>query len=132
MNSIELFSRRDELKTVISELRDELKDVEAQLSDTFMPLIKDALRVDGKDFGTVHIREGNQRLKATVSKKVSWDQELLASALNGLSEENARHYGKLTFAVEERKFTTAPPAIKTILEECRTVEVGRVNIEEEQ
>lgn len=69
MNSIELFSRRDELKTVISELRDELKDVEAQLSDTFMPLIKDALRVDGKDFGTVHIREGNQRLKATVSKK---------------------------------------------------------------
>lgn len=132
MNSIELFSRRDELKTVISGLRDELKDVEAQLSDTFMPLIKDALRVDGKDFGTVHIREGNQRLKATVSKKVSWDQELLASALNGLSEENARHYGKLTFAVEERKFTTAPPAIKTILEECRTVEVGRVNIEEEQ
>ena len=132
MNSIELFSRRDELKTVISGLRDELKDVEAQLSDTFMPLIKDALRVDGKDFGTVHIREGNQRLKATVSKKVSWDQELLASALNGLSEENARHYGKLTFAVEERKFTAAPPAIKTILEECRTVEVGRVNIEEEQ
>jgi len=49
--------------------------------------------------------------------------------LSKLSEEDARHYGKLTFAVEERKFTAAPPAIKRILEDCRTTEVGSFKVE---
>jgi hypothetical protein len=47
-----------------------------------------------------------------------------------MSPENAQHYGKLTFAVEERKFTAAPPAIREELEECRTVQVGTVKVEE--
>mgnify|MGYP001035822108 FL=1 len=130
MNSRELFERREELKHVISEMRLELKDVEEQLSDTFLPVAKDVLRSNGKDFGTAQITEGNQRLKVTVGKKVSWDQDMLRDKLNAMSPEDAHHYGKLTFAVEERKFTAAPPAIRSELEECRTVETGRVTVEE--
>jgi hypothetical protein len=130
MNSRELFERRDELKHVISEMRLELKDVEEQLSDTFLPVARDILRSHGKDFGTAQIAEGNQRLKVTVGKKVTWDQDKLRDTLNNMSPENAKHYGKLTFAVEERKFTAAPPAIKEELEECRTVQVGTVKVEE--
>jgi|TARA_R110001632_G_scaffold221669_1_gene352357 hypothetical protein len=130
MNSRELFERRDELKDVISGLRIELKDVEEQLSDTFLPLAKDVLRSNGKDFGTAQIVEGNQRLKVTVGKKVSWDQDMLRDVLNTMSPEDAQHYGKLTFAVEERKFTAAPPAIRNELQDCRTVEVGSVKVEE--
>ena len=130
MNSRELFERRDELKHVISEMRLELKDVEEQLSDTFLPVARDVLRANGKDFGTAQFTEGNQRLKVTVGKKVTWDQEKLRDTLNHMSPENAQHYGKLTFAVEERKFTAAPPAIKDELEECRTVEIGRITVEE--
>lgn len=130
MNSRELFDRRDELKHVISELRIELKDVEEQLSDTFLPVAKDVLRSNGKDFGTAQIVEGNQRLKVTVGKKVTWDQDKLRDVLNTMSPEDAQHYGKLTFAVEERKFTAAPPAIRNELQDCRTVEVGAVKVEE--
>ena len=130
MDSRELFDRRDELKHVISELRLELKDVEEQLSDTFLPVAKDVLRANGKDFGTAQIAEGNHRLKVTVGKKVTWDQDKLRDALNNMSPENAQHYGKLTFAVEERKFTAAPPAIREELEECRTVAVGAIKVEE--
>ena len=130
MNSRELFDRRDELKHVISELRLELKDVEEQLSDTFLPVAKDVLRANGKDFGTAQIAEGNHRLKVTVGKKVTWDQDKLRETLNNMSPENAQHYGKITFAVEERNFTAAPPAIKEELEECRTVAVGAVKVEE--
>ena len=130
MNSRELFDRRDELKHVISELRLELKDVEEQLSDTFLPVAKDVLRANGKDFGTAQIAEGNHRLKVTVGKKVTWDQDKLRDTLNNMSPENAQHYGKLTFAVEERKFTAAPPAIREELEECRTVAVGAIKVEE--
>tara|TARA_R110000764_G_scaffold19411_3_gene51026 strand:- start:651 stop:1049 length:399 start_codon:yes stop_codon:yes gene_type:complete len=130
MDSRELFDRRDELKHVISELREELKGVEDQLSDTYLSVARDMLRADGKDFGTSYITEGNTRLKVNVAKKVSWDQELLCDTLSAMDPEIAAHYGKLTFAVEERKFTTAPPSIKAELEECRTVEVGRFTVEE--
>lgn len=130
MESRELFERREELKHVIGEMRIELKDVEEQLSDTFLPVAKDVLRANGKDFGTAQIVEGNQKLKVTIGKKVTWDQDKLRDALNNMSPENAQHYGKLTFAVEERNFTAAPPAIKEELEECRTVAVGAVKVEE--
>tara|TARA_R110000764_G_scaffold120125_1_gene207952 strand:- start:488 stop:889 length:402 start_codon:yes stop_codon:yes gene_type:complete len=129
MNSLTLFERRDELKAGIVQLRDELKDVELQLSDLFLPLARDSLRADGKDFGTAHIVEGNVAMKANVGKKVTWDQDVLRDTFNSMTPENAQHYAKLTYAVEERKYTTAPPAIKSTLEDARTTEVGRFTVE---
>ena len=130
MDSNELFERRDELKVIIAELRAELKDVEEQISDMWLSVARDALRADGKDFGTTYIVAGNRKLKAVVRKKVTWDQDELGRALQEMPENEARHYGKLTLAVEERKYTTAPPSIKEVLEPCRTVEVGGFSIEE--
>ena len=129
MNSRELFGRRDELKAAISKLRGDLKGVEEELSDTYLHHARDVLYAEGKDFGTAHIVDGNRKIKAVVSKKISWDQDGLREALGTLSDEDARHYGKLTFAVEERKFTNAPPAIRSVLEKCRTTEVGRFTVE---
>ena len=130
MDSNELFERRDELKVIVAELRAELKDVEQQISDMWLSVARDALRADGKDFGTTYIVAGNRKLKAVVRKKVTWDQDELGRALQEMPENEARHYGKLTLAVEERKYTTAPPSIKEVLEPCRTVEVGGFTIEE--
>ena len=130
MNSNELFQRRAELKEFLLELKAELKDVDEQISDTFLQVARDALRADGKDFGTTYIVSGNKKLKATLRKKVVWDKNELGLALESMPEEDARHYGKLTLAVEERKYTAAPPAIKEILESCRTVEIGGFSIEE--
>lgn len=130
MNSRELFERREELKHVLTELRDELKDIEQQISDTFLDQARAQLRADGKDFGTTHIIAGNAKLKATVRKKVVWDQNELGLVLQSMPEEDARHYGKITLAVDERKYTAAPPAVREALEACRTVEVGGFSIEE--
>lgn len=130
MNSSKLFQRREELKFILSDLKAELKDIEDQISDMWLTVARDALRADGKDFGTTHIVAGNKKLKAVVRKKVTWDQDELGKALQEMPENEARHYGKLTLAVEERKYTTAPPSIKEVLEPCRTVEVGGFSIEE--
>ena len=80
MNSRELFERREELKYVIADLKVELKDIEQQISDIFLDQTRDALRADGKDFGTTYIVAGNRKLKATVRKKVVWDQDELPSS----------------------------------------------------
>ena len=129
MNSRELFEVREELKAAIDKLRSDLKDVDQNLKDTYLSRATAALSAEGKDFGTTTIVDGNRKIKAVVTKKVSWDQDSLREALGTLSDEDARHYGKLTFAVEERKFTNAPPAIRSVLEECRTTEVGRFTVE---
>lgn len=129
MNTLELFERREVLKGEIAKLRSDLKAVNDQLEAAYLPMARSQLALDGKDFGTAHVQFGNQRLKVVVGKKVTWDQNKLRDALESMSTENARHYGKLTFAVEERKYTTAPPSIRAVLEECRTTEVGTVTIE---
>ena len=127
-----LLERREELRTVISELKEELAGVNEQIQDTWLQQVRDALRADGKDFGTTTIVSNNKKLKATVRKKVTWDQDMLRDRLNNMSPENAQHYGKIVFSVEERKYTAAPPAMKSLLETCRTVEVGGFTIEEEE
>tara|TARA_Y100000361_G_C11080586_1_gene300805 strand:+ start:500 stop:898 length:399 start_codon:yes stop_codon:yes gene_type:complete len=129
MNSTELFVAREELKEQINMLKSELKDIELQIKDMFYDQARDALRADGKDFGTAHMIAGNQKLKAKITKKVVWDQDKLGSVLEAMAPEDARHYGKLTLAIEERKYTAAPPAIRSLLEPCRSVEIGGFTVE---
>ena len=124
MNSDTLFERRDQLKAKMDGLKSELKDIEQQISDTFLDRAKQSLMTEGKDFGTAHILAGNRKVKAVLRKKVTWDQEALRKALDTMPVDDARHYGKLTFSVEERKYNEAPPRVKELLEECRTVELG--------
>ena len=69
MDSTKLLSERDELKEHINALKSELKDLEEQIKDTFYTQARDALRADGKDFGTTHMIAGNQKLKAVIRKK---------------------------------------------------------------
>ena len=124
MNSDTLFERRDQLKAKMDGLKSELKDIEEQISNTFLDRAKQSLMTEGKDFGTAHILAGNRKVKAVLRKKVTWDQEALRKALDAMPVDDARHYGKLTFSVEERKYNEAPPRVKELLEECRTVELG--------
>lgn len=126
MNSDTLFERRDQLKAEMDGLKAELKDVDEQISNLFLKPAQGALLSQGKDFGTTYLNLGNKKLKAVLRKKVTWDQEALRKALDEMPVDDARHYGKLTFSVEERKYNEAPPRVKELLEECRTVELGGV------
>ena len=127
-----LLERREELRIVIAGLKEELSDLNEQIQDTWLGQVRDALRADGKDFGTTTIIADNKKFKAKIAKKVTWDQDMLRDRLNNMSPENARHYGKIVFSVEERKYTAAPPEIKQQLEDCRTVDLGAFSFEEDK
>jgi len=129
--SNQLLERREELRTIIDGHKKELSDINEKIQNTWYLQVRDALRAVGKDFGSTTIMSGNKKLKATIRKKVTWDQDKLRDQLNKMSPENAKHYGKLVFSVEERKYTAAPPDIKNQLEDCRTVEMGTFSIEED-
>ena len=126
MNTLELLELRDELKSQIADARNKIKEISDLLEDQYLDDAKAFLADKGQDFGTAYVPCGNMRLKVVVGKKVTWDQDKLRDVLGSMAPEDARHYGKLTFAVEETKYQAAPPAVRAQLEECRTTETGTI------
>lgn len=124
MNSMELFERRAKLKSTLDDLKAELKGVEEQIETLLLDNARNSLVELGKDFGTTYLNVDGQRVKAVLRKKVTWDQDKLRDALEKMPVDDARHYGKISFTVEERKYNEAPPRVREVLEECRTVEIG--------
>jgi hypothetical protein len=49
-----------------------------------------------------------------------------------MSPENANHYAKITYHVEETKYTAAPPDVRDQLQSCRTTEIGSFKVELEK
>ena len=126
---LDLFEQRKVLKSHIATLKKDIDRIDTELEEAYLTKAKDILATTGKDFGTVYIPEGNQEIKAVVTKKVEWDQGILMKALNEMSEEDAQHYAKMTLAVDERKYTAAPPHVRRILEPARTTRVGSFSVE---
>tara|TARA_R110002126_G_scaffold17244_1_gene67585 strand:+ start:69 stop:467 length:399 start_codon:yes stop_codon:yes gene_type:complete len=129
MNGDQLLSQRVLLKMQITVLRDELKEIEDKLEETYLSVARERLRAIGKDFGTTSIVDGDNVLTMTVAKKVTWNQAALFRVFNSMTPEDANHYAKVTYAVEERKYTAAPPTVREMLEQCRTTEIGKFSIE---
>lgn len=86
-----------------------------------------AYQIAKKDTGVVHIAASNTlNLTVDVDKDVKWDQTILRAALDAMTPDDARHYGKVAITVEEKKYTAAPPAIQTALQRARTVKPGKM------
>lgn len=85
----------------------------------------EARLAEGKDTGTVHIADGEFDVCVNLPKKVEWDQCALRLALDKMDHDEARHYAKAVFSVEERKFEAAPPYIRQLLSGARTIKTGK-------
>ena len=46
-----------------------------------------------------------------------------------MSPENANHYAKITYHVEETKYSASPPDVRDQLQSCRTTEIGSFKVE---
>ena len=107
-----------------------MEELNSLLQARFFSEARDELQRDGKDFGTTTIfSEQDQKVKVAINKKVTWDQQALRDAFDSMDAEDARHYAKVTYSVDERKYTNAPPAIVAKLQPARTVEQGTINVD---
>lgn len=114
-----------------------LADVSAQLKrrkDTLHAVMSRRFEADAraqlaalkKDTGTATITTNAGEIKVEIPKEVEWDQERLTTALNGMNQDDARHYANITIKVDERKFSAAPPAVQAALRPARTVRAGKL------
>lgn len=118
-----------DLQAEISDMEQEIKQLKSQLTLgidlRYSATAEQARANEGKDTGAVRLDDDGMVVTATLPKRVKWDQAALVSVLESMPIEEARHYAKATYAVDERKFTAAPPHIQEKLSEARTVEVGK-------
>jgi polyisoprenoid-binding protein YceI len=82
----------------------------------------------GKDTGTFNLNDPSSNellVKINITKRVEWDQDKLTAILDAMPLDEARHYAKATFKVEEKKFLAAPPAIQGAFAPARSVKPGK-------
>jgi len=135
MDTKNLFQHRNELKEKYDIAKKELALINEVLDAKDYNEARNELASQNKNFGTVIINTDSNHLqmKVNVKKKVSWDQAGLMTTLDTqMDADDARHYGKISVTIEERKYTNAPPAIKALLEPHRTVEMASTTYELEE
>ena len=125
----DLFKYREDLKNQIQALKDKQSVLNDDLAVRFGNTARNKLSEDGKDYGSVTLNEEGYKVKVTLRQKVSWDQEGLAQTLMNMSQDDARHYAKITYCIDERKYNNAPPAIKSKLQDHRTVEITGATVD---
>jgi len=129
-NSIEsLYHYKEDLKKELDKVKKKINDLNIVLAERYHNDARDRLADDGKDYGSVTINEDGYKIKVTLSKKVTWDQEGLAIAFTEMQPDDARHFAKLTYSVEEKKYNAAQPSIKAKLQEHRVVELKGTTID---
>jgi hypothetical protein len=134
MSDSNLIKSRKSLEQELERSKEQLKIINEVFEHKFGNTARDRLREQGKDFGSTSIMVTNDiKLNATFRKKVEWDQVGLMKTLDTkMDADDARHYGKISVTVEERKYTSAPPAIKALLEPHRTVDLAGVSFKLEE
>jgi len=130
MSDHELLQAKLSIKREIDRHKKRMEELNGYLNERYFGIARDDLQRQGKDFGTTTVfSDQEDKVKVSIAKKVTWDQQELRNAFDSMNSDDARHYAKVTYSVDERKYTNAPPAIVEKLQPARTVEQGTVNID---
>ena len=126
----DVFRYREDLKQQLEHIKNKQADMNKQLELRFGNYAREKLSNENKDYGSTTLNEGGFKVKVTLRQKVTWDQDgLIQTFMNDLSEDDAKHYAKITYGVDERKYNSAPPAIKDKLQKHRTVQLMSTSID---
>jgi|TARA_R100000149_G_C5832184_1_gene107328 hypothetical protein len=126
----DVFRYREDLKQQLEHIKNKQADMNKQLELRFGNYAKEKLNSENKDYGSTTLNEDGFKVKVTLRQKVTWDQDgLVQTFMNDLSEDDAKHYAKITYGIDERKYNSAPPAIKDKLQKHRTVQLMSTSID---
>nr|WP_281722605.1 hypothetical protein [Nitrosomonas nitrosa] len=100
---------------------------DAALDQCYGEQARTLLRESGRDFGTVHLSDGQLYIKFELPKKVSWNQMLLTGIAESIvaSGEKVDDYLDIKLSVPESRYTNWPPALQQQFAKARTVDAGK-------
>tara|TARA_R100000742_G_C4183220_1_gene17667 strand:- start:59 stop:469 length:411 start_codon:yes stop_codon:yes gene_type:complete len=124
-----LFSQKKAIKDRIDAEKKKLVDIDNQIKDLYLPLGKEQLSAEQKDFGTATVELPEGKAKVVIAKDVKWDQKKLVEIGNQLPPEIANTLIQYVVKVNETVYKNLDDNYKELFIEARTVKEGKVTIE---
>lgn len=99
----------------------------AALEQRYGEQARAGLLESGRDFGVMHLSDGDLRVTFELPKRVSWDQKRLAEIAERIvaAGERVQDYMDADLSVSESRFNNWPPALKEQFTSARTVKPGK-------
>lgn len=99
----------------------------AALEQRYGEQARAGLLESGRDFGVMHLSDGDLRVTFELPKRVSWDQKRLAEIAERIvaAGERVQDYMDADLSVSESRFNNWPPALKEQFAAARTVKPGK-------
>ena len=122
-----------DLNDQITKLTSHTKELKEKLEDAmnlrFSESVKNSLRSANKDTGTTRFFDGAFQIVAEVSKKVTWDQEKMEELVKRIPDERRKDIVKISYAIEERKYSALPTVYQELFKEARTITPGKTRFQ---
>jgi DNA-directed RNA polymerase specialized sigma24 family protein len=125
----DLMDLSDQVAKLISHTKELKEKLEDGLNLRFSESVKNNLRSENKDTGTTRFFDGAFQIVAEVSKKVTWDAEKMEQIIKEIPEEKRKAIVKISYVIEERKYSALPIPYKELFREARTVTPGKTKFQ---
>jgi DNA-directed RNA polymerase specialized sigma24 family protein len=132
ISSLEVYDLMD-LSDQVAKLTSHAKELKEKLEDglnlKFSEAVKNSLRSENKDTGTTKFFDGAFQIVAEVPKKVTWDQKKMEELIKRVPDERRKTIVKITYAIEERKYSELPHEYQELFREARTITPGKTKFQ---
>tara|TARA_R100001086_G_scaffold249226_1_gene188305 strand:+ start:287 stop:715 length:429 start_codon:yes stop_codon:yes gene_type:complete len=126
MDVLELFKTKSALDDLKNKTTDYLNEVKDILKSRYNNRAKSELQLKGQDFGTVTIADNNCKVKVSIRKSVSYDQEKLCEYTKKLLNDDITHI--VDFNIKESVYKNLSNYQKNEIDNFRTVKESYTTI----
>jgi hypothetical protein len=132
----DLMDLNDQVAKLINHAKELKEKLEDGLNLRFSEAVKNNLRSESKitagenkDTGTTRFFDGAFQIAAEVPKKVTWDNEKMEELIKRIPDDRRKDIVKISYSIEERKYSALPHEYQELFGEARTVTPGKTKFQ---
>ena len=113
----------ESIKPALDSLGERLTATEKEITALLSADLTAIRKLQGKEFGAVHVTKDGYRVTENISKKVRWDREKLFGVFHKIQStgDNPFDWMKAEFKVGEKEYGAYPKNIQAVFAPARTV-----------
>ena len=119
------------IEPALAIVREQVANADKAIHELVISDLTSIRKLQGKEFGAVHVTKDGYRVTENISKKVRWDQEKLFGVFHKIQStgDNPFDWMKAEFKVGEKGFNSYPKNIQAVFAPARTVTPGDPKLE---
>lgn len=125
----ELDTIRLQIEAMLEDLKSSKEILDTALEVRFSGKTSDLLAASGRDSGAVNFEEDDYLVSAQLPKKVTWNQDKLATLVSNLPIEDQTKYIETTYKINETRYLTYwPLPLRIMFDDAREVTTGKLKL----